>query len=55
MVMRAWSAPTYTPAQFRELVYDAKVRAPIRTPLIQMLSRHLKTKKSCRMFAHFAE
>jgi hypothetical protein len=29
MVMRAWSAPTYTPAQFRNLVYDAKVRAPI--------------------------
>lgn len=29
MVMRAWSAPTYTPAQFRDLVYDAKVRAPI--------------------------
>jgi hypothetical protein len=24
-----WSAPTYTPAQFRDLVYDAKVRAPI--------------------------
>jgi hypothetical protein len=29
MVMRAWSAPTYTPAQFRNLVYDATVRAPI--------------------------
>lgn len=29
MVMRAWSAPTYTPAQFRDLVYDATVRAPI--------------------------
>jgi hypothetical protein len=29
MVMRAWSAPTYTPAQFRDLVYDAKVHAPI--------------------------
>ncbi len=29
MVMRGWSAPTYTPAQFRDLVYDAKVRAPI--------------------------
>jgi hypothetical protein len=29
IVMRGWSAPTYTPAQFRELVYDPKVRAPI--------------------------
>jgi hypothetical protein len=29
MVMRGWSAPSYTPAQFRSLVYDAKVRAPI--------------------------
>jgi hypothetical protein len=27
--MRGWAAPTYTPAQFRNLVYDAKVRAPI--------------------------
>jgi hypothetical protein len=29
IVMRGWSAPTYTPAQFREFVYDAKIRAPI--------------------------
>jgi Bacterial protein of unknown function (DUF899) len=29
MVMRGWTAPTYTPAQFRDLVYDAKLRAPI--------------------------
>ena len=29
IVMRGWSAPTYTPAQFRELVYDPKVRSPI--------------------------
>lgn len=29
MVMRGWTAPTYTPAQFRNLVYDVKVRAPI--------------------------
>jgi hypothetical protein len=29
MVMRAFSAPTYTPAQFRDLVYDPAVRAPI--------------------------
>jgi uncharacterized protein YbjT (DUF2867 family) len=29
MVMRGWSAPTYTPEQFRDLVYDARVRAPI--------------------------
>ena len=29
MVMRGWSAPTYTPAQFRGFVYDAKIRAPI--------------------------
>ena len=29
MVMRGWSAPTYTPAPFRDLVYDAKVHAPI--------------------------
>ena len=29
MVMRGWSAPTYTPAQFRNLAYDSKVRAPI--------------------------
>jgi hypothetical protein len=29
MVMRGPSAPTYTPAQIRDLVYDAKLRAPI--------------------------
>jgi hypothetical protein len=29
MVMRGWSAPTYSPVQFRDLVYDAKLRAPI--------------------------
>jgi len=29
MVMRGFSAPTYTPAQFRDLVYDPNVRAPI--------------------------
>jgi hypothetical protein len=29
VVMRAWSAPSFTPAQFRNLVYDATVRAPI--------------------------
>ena len=29
MVMRGGSAPTYTPEQFRDLVYDATVRAPI--------------------------
>jgi hypothetical protein len=29
LVMRGWAAPTYTPAQFRDLVYDAKLRAPI--------------------------
>jgi hypothetical protein len=29
MVMRGFSAPTYTPEQFRGLVYDAAVRAPI--------------------------
>ena len=29
MVMRGFSAPTYTPAQFRNLVYDSTVRAPI--------------------------
>lgn len=29
MVMRGWSAPTYTPVEFRELVYDPAVRAPI--------------------------
>jgi hypothetical protein len=29
MVMRGWAAPTYTPAQFRNLVYDSTVRAPI--------------------------
>jgi len=29
MVMRGWSAPTYTPAAFRDLVYDPAVRAPI--------------------------
>jgi hypothetical protein len=28
-VMRGWAAPTYTPAQFRDLVYDPRVRAPI--------------------------
>ncbi len=29
MVMRGWGAPTYTPAQFRDLVYDPRVHAPI--------------------------
>jgi hypothetical protein len=29
MVMRGWSAPTYTPAPFRDLVYDTKALAPI--------------------------
>jgi len=29
LVMRGFSAPTYTPAEFRNLVYDAAVRAPI--------------------------
>ncbi len=29
LVMRGWSAPTFTPAPFRDLVYDPKVRAPI--------------------------
>jgi hypothetical protein len=29
VVMRGFSAPTYTPAQFRDLVYDAALRAPI--------------------------
>jgi hypothetical protein len=29
LVMRGWSAPTYTPAQFLDLVYDPAVRAPI--------------------------
>ena len=29
VVMRGWSAPTFTPAQFRDLVYDTRVRAPI--------------------------
>src|SRR5262245_15870397 len=29
MVMRGFSAPTYTPAPFRDLVFDATVRAPI--------------------------
>jgi hypothetical protein len=27
--MRGWAAPTYTPAAFRDLVYDPKLRAPI--------------------------
>jgi hypothetical protein len=29
MVMRGFAAPTYSPAQFRDLVYDATVHAPI--------------------------
>ncbi len=29
MVMRGWTAPTYTPAELRDLVYDPAVRAPI--------------------------
>ena len=29
MVMRGWTAPTYTPAPFRNLVYYSKLRAPI--------------------------
>jgi len=29
VVMRGWSAPTYTPKQFRTFTYDASIRAPI--------------------------
>jgi hypothetical protein len=29
MVMRGFSAPTYTPAQFRDIVYDPSIHAPI--------------------------
>ena len=29
MVMRGWTAPSFTPAPLRDLVYDPKVRAPI--------------------------
>jgi hypothetical protein len=29
LVLRGWSAPTFTPVPFRDLVYDARVRAPI--------------------------
>jgi hypothetical protein len=29
MVLRGWAAPTYTPAQVRDFVYDANIRAPI--------------------------
>ena len=29
LVMRGWSAPTYTPKQFVDLTYEAAVRAPI--------------------------
>jgi hypothetical protein len=29
LVMRGWSAPTYTPAPFRDFVFYAKLRAPI--------------------------
>jgi hypothetical protein len=29
VVERGWAAPTFTPAAFRDLAYDAKLRAPI--------------------------
>ena len=29
MVMRGFSAPTYTPSQFRDIVYDPHIHAPI--------------------------
>lgn len=29
VVLRGWAAPTWTPAPFRNLIYDAQVRAPI--------------------------
>ena len=29
LVMRGFSAPTYTPAQFRAIVYDPAIHAPI--------------------------
>jgi hypothetical protein len=29
MVMRGWTAPTYTPRELRDLVYDSAIRAPI--------------------------
>src|SRR6266567_226249 len=43
MVMRGFSAPTYTPAQFRDLVYDPTVHAPICfTPPARGRTRSLK-------------
>src|ERR1700716_682676 len=29
MVLRGWAAPTFSPIPLRQLVYDAKLRAPI--------------------------
>src|SRR5262245_8359095 len=29
LVLRGWSAPTFTPVKMRALVYDARTRAPI--------------------------
>ena len=29
MVMRSWTAPTFTPVPFRNFVYESKIRAPI--------------------------
>jgi hypothetical protein len=29
LVMRGWSSPTWTPAPFRDIMYDPQVRAPI--------------------------
>jgi hypothetical protein len=29
LVMRGWSGPTYTPTEFRDVAYDATLRAPI--------------------------
>jgi hypothetical protein len=28
-LMRGWTAPTYTPKQFRDFTYDATIRAPV--------------------------
>ena len=34
MVMRGWTAPTFSPVPFRDLVYDPAVRAPICLDLV---------------------
>jgi len=51
MVMRGWSAPTYTPLPFRNLVYDTKALAPIcfNPPAVRMVMPYYELRSKLAM------